>query len=188
MWLNQSLVSLNSQPLNPFYELSNAQNHRPWFWITHERNIHWYFLLLSFVSSLFSMFFFLVFLAKIAPPSLSLSPFVRLSSFLPSLLCSSLPLIIIIIIIIIINNHHHLFKAYPIKKMWLFICESPTKVLQGRQSTRFQKCFPWSPSIFYSSILYTFIPPFTFLEQRNYFVRIDSTLFRGLSTVLLAEV
>ena len=145
---------------------------------------------ISFFFHLFPLcflFFFLVFLAKIAPPSLSLSPFVRLSSFLPSLLCSSLPLIIIIIIIII-NNHHHLFKAYPIKKMWLFICESPTKVLQGRQSTRFQKCFPWSPSIFYSSILYTFIPPFTFLEQRNYFVRIDSTLFRGLSTVLLAEV
>ena len=91
----------------------------------------------------FPCFFPLVFLAKIAPPSLSLSPFVRLSSFLPSLLCSSLPLIIIIIIIIIIiNNNHHLFKAYPIKKMWLFICESPTKVLQGRQSTRFQKCFP----------------------------------------------
>ena len=134
----------------------------------------------------FPCFFFLVFLAKIAPPSLSLSPFVRLSSFLPSLLCSSLPLIIIIIIIE--NNHHHLLKAYPIKKMCLFICESPTKVLQGRQSTRFQKCFPWSPSIFYSSILYTFIPPFTFLEQRNYFVRIDSTLFRGLSAVLLAEV
>ena len=137
----------------------------------------------------FPCFFPLVFLAKIAPPSLSLSPFVRLSSFLPSLLCSSLPLIIIIIIIIIIINYnHHLFKAYPLKKMWLFICESPKKVLQGRQSTRFQKCFPWSPSIFYSSILYTFIPPFTFLEQRNYFVRIDSTLFRGLSTVLLAEV
>ena len=134
----------------------------------------------------FPCFFSLVFLAKIAPPSLSLSPFVRLSSFLPSLLCSSLPLIIIIIIIE--NNHHHLLKAYPIKKMCLFICESPTKVLQGRQSTRFQKCFPWSPSIFYSSILYTFIPPFTFLEQRNYFVRIDSTLFRGLSAVLLAEV
>ena len=95
----------------------------------------------------FPCFFFLVFLAKIAPPSLSLSPFVRLSSFLPSLLCSSLPIIIMIIIIIIIiikriNNNHHLFKAYPLKKMWLFICESPTKVLQGRQSTRFQKCFP----------------------------------------------
>ena len=134
----------------------------------------------------FPCFFPLVFLAKIAPSSLSLSPFVRLSSFLPSLLCSSLPLIIIIIIIK--NNNHHLFKAYPIKKMCLFICESPTKVLQGRQSTRFQKCFLWSPSIFYSSILYTFIPPFTFLEQRNYFVRIDSTLFRELSTVLLAEV
>ena len=134
----------------------------------------------------FPCFFSSSSLPKLLLP-LSPSPPSSVSSFLPSLLCSSLPLIIIIIMIII-NNNHHLFKAYPLKKMWLFICESPTKVLQGRQSTRFQKCFPWSPSIFYSSILYTFIPPFTFLEQRNYFVRIDSTLFRELSTVLLAEV